>query len=257
MSQRPTGRPPRLLLASAASLAALAAIAPGVQARGALGIDVSRFDQTINWSRVANSGVKFAFVQASRGRIADCSVRPESCGADPFYALNYERARKHGIRVGPYHRAFVNGATIKKAKTDARAEADIFVAEVGRLHRGDLLPVLDLESPFRGTNSRRLTIWIRIWLRRVDKKLGPKPIIYTNITSWAATGDTAEFAKRGHRLWVAHWGVREPSVPAGNWGGHSWSFWQFTSDGHVAGVSGRVDRDRLRVRLRKVSVRRG
>jgi lysozyme len=244
----------RALLAACAPLALLAAPAPGNAAQG---IDVSRFQGTINWYGVsrAKADISFAFVQASRGSGSDCTVAPSDCGADPYYALNYKRARKHGIRVGAYHRAFVSGPTIKRAKADARAEADTFVAAVGRLHRKDLLPVLDLESPFSGTNPRRLRIWVRIWLRQVRKKLGPKPLIYTNRSSWSATGDTTEFAERGHRLWVANWHVRSPSVPAGNWAGQGWSVWQFASDARIRGISGRVDRDRLRVRFRKLSVK--
>ena len=219
------------------------------------GIDVSRFQGTINWSKVASSGIRFAFVQASRGSGDDCAVRSSECGADGYYDRNYERARSHGIRVGPDHRAFVQGNTIAKAKADARAEADVFVEEVGRLIRKDLRPALDVETPFRGVNERRLRIWIRVWLRRVDKKLGPKPIIYTNTTSWAATGDTTEFADNGHRLWVANWGVRSPSVPAGNWSGGGWSIWQFTNSGRVRGIAGRVDRNRLRVRFSRIAAK--
>ena len=36
-----------------------------------------------------------------------------------------------------------------------------------------------------------------------------------------------------------------PSVPADNWGGNGWTFWQWTSTGHVAGIAGNVDRDRF------------
>jgi GH25 family lysozyme M1 (1,4-beta-N-acetylmuramidase) len=55
---------------------------------------------------------------------------------------------------------------------------------------------------------------------------------------------------------VANWEVRAPSVPADNWGGRGWSIWQFTNSGRVAGISGRVDRNRLRVRFSRISVRR-
>jgi len=58
-------------------------------------------------------------------------------------------------------------------------------------------------------------------------------------------GDTQRFAQRGHKLWIAHWGVRRPTVPAGNWGGRGWTFWQWTSDGSVSGIQGRVDKDRF------------
>jgi GH25 family lysozyme M1 (1,4-beta-N-acetylmuramidase) len=35
-------------------------------------------------------------------------------------------------------------------------------------------------------------------------------------------------------------------VPAIEWAGNGWSFWQITSDGSVPGISGRVDLDRFR-----------
>jgi lysozyme len=46
-------------------------------------------------------------------------------------------------------------------------------------------------------------------------------------------------------LWVAHWttGVA-PIVPGANWGGDGWTFWQYTSDGVVPGITGRVDLNR-------------
>lgn len=36
-----------------------------------------------------------------------------------------------------------------------------------------------------------------------------------------------------HKIWLAHWGIDEPSLEC--------SMWQFTSDGDVSGIDGRVD----------------
>ena len=121
------------------------------------------------------------------------------------------------------------------------------------MRKKDLLPALDVESPFDGAGDVQIRVWIKTWLQRVKKKLGVKPIIYTNTTSWAETGDTTKFARKGHQLWVANWGVKSPSVPAGNWAKHGWSVWQYTSSGSVPGISGRVDMNRLGVRMRKIS----
>jgi len=91
----------------------------------------------------------------------------------------------------------------------------------------------------------------------VRKRLGKRPLIYTNRTSWAATGNTTQFARAGHRLWVAEWGVRKPTVlPALGWGGRGWSVWQYTSSGRVAGIAGRVDLNRAAVGLGKLTARR-
>jgi lysozyme len=243
------------LLAGIALIVGLAFAPTALAGERAVGIDVSRFQGSIDWTLVGETDVRFAFVQASRGSGEDCSVKPNRCGADRFYERNYLGARTAGIRVGAYHRAFVGGFGRREVKRDARAEADLFVSQVGSLARRDLLPVLDVESPFAGLDSRELRRWIRVWLERVRDELGEKPIIYTSVSNWQATGDTRKFARRGHRLWVAHWGVSEPSVPAADWDGQGWSVWQYTNEGSVQGIDGRVDLNRLRVSFRKIGVR--
>jgi GH25 family lysozyme M1 (1,4-beta-N-acetylmuramidase) len=196
-------------------------------------------------------------VQASRGNGYDCTVKPTSCGADAYYAANYANAKAAGIKVGAYHRAFASGSSRAGARADARTESDLFISQViagGGIQPGDLLPVLDVETPFTGLTAGRLRIWVKTWMKRVRKRLGQRPMIYTNATSWRATGNTGVFARAGHRLWVAHWGVSAPSVPAANWLGRGWSVWQVTSSGSIAGISGRVDLNRLRAGLGPITV---
>jgi lysozyme len=225
--------------------AAPAAAAP-VPTERVPGIDVSRFQEHIDWSKVAFDGIQFAFVQASRGDGTDCTVKPERCGADGFYDANYSGAKSYGIRVGPYHRAFVGGNGPTQVKADARAEARVFTASVGDLGGTDLRPALDMETPFANLNAFELRLWTRTWLRSVQRRLGVKPIIYTNVTSWNALGNPTWFAQHGYALWVANWDVLTPAVPAANWAGFSWRIWQHSSSGTVDGITGNVDLDWLR-----------
>jgi GH25 family lysozyme M1 (1,4-beta-N-acetylmuramidase) len=234
---------------------ALLGFAPAASAgTRAVGIDVSRFQGAITWPSVAGAGVRFAFVQASRGSGADCTVKPLQCGPDPYFATNRVGAETAGIRVGAYHRAFATGGTVADARADSLAEANVFLASVGSLQSGELIPVLDVEVPFTGMTSTTLRTWIRVWAKKVSKRLGRKPMIYTNASSWALTANTKEFAKAKYPLWVAEWGVPSPSVPASNWGGHGYSVWQYTSSGSVPGISGDVDMDRLGKGLAKITV---
>ena len=240
------------LLLFAAMLLSLAAPSSASAAR-LPGIDVSRFNGTINWTLVAGSGVRFAMIAASRGNGSDCAVKSDSCGADPNFLVNSTNARAAGVRVGAYHRAFVTGGSLAAALADARYEADIFIGSLGAFQPGDLLPALDVETPFVGVDAAGLRAWIRAFIVRVKKRTGVRPMIYTNASSWGATGNTPMFAKRSP-LWVAEWQVRRPSVPAGNWGGRGWTVWQHTSSGSVPGISGRVDLNWLGVAFRKISI---
>jgi lysozyme len=103
--------------------------------------------------------------------------------------------------------------------------------------------VLDLEQT-NGLAKRQLQAWVAAWLHRVYASIGVRAMIYTSPSFFAASvGDTTWFAKRGYYLWIAHWGVKTPDVPAKDWAGRSWSLWQWTDVGTVSGIDGNVDRD--------------
>jgi hypothetical protein len=72
-------------------------------------------------------------------------------------------------------------------------------------------------------------------------------MIYTSPNFWANyVGGSTWFATNGYRLlWLAHWTIGSPTVPAGDWAGFGWTFWQYTSNGSVPGIVGRVDLDRF------------
>ena len=125
------------------------------------------------------------------------------------------------------------------------AEADLFVS-VATPASGDLLPVLDLEVT-NGLSAANLTAWVQAWLGEVYAKTGVRAAIYVSPSFWSSSmANSTWFATNGYPvLWIAHWTTApQPTLPASNWGGHGWTFWQYTSSGTVPGISGRVDLDR-------------
>ena len=242
-------------LIAASLFVAMTASAQAAKRKPIKGIDVSRFQGHIGWNQVGKSKIRFAYVAASRGYGRDCTVVADECGRDPFFDRNYRKAKEAGLRVGAYHRAFAAGPDRGDAKLDARREANRFIAVVGKVRRNDLRPALDVEYPFRRLDEATLRVWIRTWVNRVEKKLNVKPIIYTNASSWAATGDTTWFADNGYPLWVANFEVPRPLVPARNWAGKGWTVWQYTSKGRARGIDGHVDRNRLKKGFGKLEPR--
>ncbi|MPZ69622.1 MAG: hypothetical protein GEU71_08840 [Actinobacteria bacterium] len=199
------------------------------------GIDVSHWQNDkgeIDWTQVAEAGYRFTFIKATE---RDTYV-------DPYYGANRTDANAAGLRIGAYHFARPNGSTDKQVRKDARGEANHFLA-TGAPAPGDLYPVLDFEADLGGLNARRLKIWVRTWLNRVEAGTGVKPLIYTSPNTWKTRiDDTDEFALEGYGLWVAHYTTaNNPMVFANNWGGNGWSFWQYTSAGSVPGIKGNVD----------------
>jgi hypothetical protein len=107
--------------------------------------------------------------------------------------------------------------------------------------------MLDLEDA-GGLSPVELQEWVKGYLGRIYERTGAHGMIYASPTFWKnAMGDTTWFAANGFAMvWVAHWTTGlVPTVPASNWGGYGWTFWQYTSSGSVPGISGRVDLDRF------------
>lgn len=192
------------------------------------GIDVSHWQETIDWAQVAASGQRFAFAKATEGRTY----------VDPMYASYKAGATANGVAFGAYHFARPDDTA-----DDAILEADHFV-DTAQLATGDLIPVLDIERT-GGLSQAEVTAWILAWLGRVTERLGVRPMVYTSPNGWAErTGDTTAVAEAGYTvLWVAHWGVESPTLPAEDWGGYGWTFWQYTDCGTVPGIEGCVDLD--------------
>jgi len=194
------------------------------------GIDVSYHQGSIDWGRVAAAGKRFAFLRASAGTLT----------ADTAYSTYRAGARAAGLTVGSYH--FANPDT---APNDAGNEAAWFLNHA-TIASGDLLPVLDFEVT-NGLGTSALVTWAQTWLTDVEQATGVKPLIYTTASFWSsAMGDTDWFARNGYRLWIAHWTTAaQPNVPASDWAGQGWAFWQHSSTGSVPGITGAVDLDRF------------
>jgi GH25 family lysozyme M1 (1,4-beta-N-acetylmuramidase) len=204
--------------------------------------------QTItSWTSVAASGIQFAFIRSSYG-----SGPP----ADTRYAAHRAGAKAAGLKVGAYHFAYPN-CTIPHYANDpvaaGAAEADWFMTAANP-QIGELLPVLDIEGG--GLNSvtscpHAVTVseaqqFVRAFYNEVFYKTGLRTIIYTSPSTWSSgLGNWTVPAAAGEPLWLAHWYTANPIVPASNWGGKGWIFWQHTDLGSVPGISGRVDRDRF------------
>ncbi len=225
-----------LLRALVLALATLA-LAGGAQAQPSLlsGIDVSNWQHQIDWLAVAGTGQSFVFAKATEG----------TTFTDVTFALNRSGATGIGLRFGAYHFARPSGSSDAAVVGSAIAQAEYFLS-VAEPRRGELLPVLDLEST-GGLPVARLSLWTQTWLGHVFARTGIRPMVYVSPSFWKErVGDSPVVAAAGHRLWIAHWTKAAlPILPGASWGGLGWSFWQWSNCQRLAGIVGCVDGDRL------------
>jgi lysozyme len=200
----------------AAPFAADAFVDCGV-ARHVLGIDVSSYQGPIDWKRVRRAGIGFAFARVSDGLDV----------VDERFAANFVGMRRAGIRRGAYQHF--------RASVDPKRQADLLVRSVLRLGRPDLPLVADVETD-DGMSADDVRARLRVWLRRIERRTGRRPIVYTSPAMSGTLGD----AFGAYHLWVAHYEVDCPKLPDG-W--KRWRFWQRSSVGKVDGIKGNVDLD--------------
>jgi GH25 family lysozyme M1 (1,4-beta-N-acetylmuramidase) len=229
-------RPLRAFLALAAAVAAVLSAPSGAAAASyAKGLDVSHYQGAIDWIQVAGGGYSFLFAKATEGTTL----------IDPTYAINRAGSNSLGLPLGAYHFGRPGGSGAAGIVANAIAQADFFVG-TAQPAAGDLPPVLDLETN-GGLATAGLIQWTQAWLDEVQARTGVGAAVYVSPNFWKTSlGDTTTIAGDGHPLWIAHWTKNAaPTVPALNWSGFGWTFWQWTDCSTVPGIAHCVDGDRL------------
>lgn len=179
------------------------------------GIDVSRYQGTIDWAKVAEQDVDFVFIKATEGKTF----------RDSQFFCNWDALRQVGIRRGAYH--------FFRPKTSPEAQAEQFVFMVNH-EQGDLPPVLDIEL-LDGVPPEQLVISLKIWLDIVESSFRVKPILYTNMNFY---NDYLAGHFEEYPLWIARYNrFFTPSLSGKN----QWDFWQYGNKGKIAGIDGDVD----------------
>ena len=190
------------------------------------GIDVSHWQNSIDWEQVANDGKIFAW----------CKATESTNFIDPEFLNNASNGTAAGVVIGAYHFAHPD-------ENSAIDEANYFLSIASDyINVGFLPPALDLENR-SGVDlqsimtSEELTAWVMEWLQTVENQTGIKPIIYTNSSFANFLG--SQVSQYG--LWIAD-PDDDPSDPPNNLGvWNNWLFKQYSWTGVVSGISQEVD----------------
>ena len=189
---------------------------------GIQGIDVSYAQARVDWHRVRAAGVQFAYIRQGY-----------RLKTDTMWRVHAGDAKEAGFPVGAYHFAYVD--------QDPHDEVSRFIDDGGIDAPGLVLrPVLDLETRNDAPASLVLA-WARGWLEELASRCDVLPMLYTGPAFWMGLGPEAKLSSwQEYPLWIAHYGVSHPTVPA-PWRGYS--VWQYSGSGTVDGVTGKVDRN--------------
>jgi lysozyme len=192
------------------------------------GVDVHADKGDVDWEKVRAAGCEFAIVKATEGQ----GFRDAR-----FTKARWSAMKSAGIVRGAYH--FARPST---GSSDPVGEARDFLAAVdavGGLRSGDLPLALDLEATTLG--PRDTFAWVRRFVRAIKRATGRAPLLYTSPSFWVdRVGNSPD--NLDCPLWIAHYGVHSPTVPRA-W--DTYTVWQHSDKGSVAGVAGNVDVNRM------------
>lgn len=182
------------------------------------GIDVSSYNGRINWPKVAQDTVTFAYIRSTMG--VD--------GRDKRWRENYHNARLAGMRIGAYH--------YFRHQEDGEAQARNLLSAIKGRHL-DMPLAIDIEDPDSGP-PRNIDTIVR-QLHRMMAYLharGYRIVLYTNKKGWRRYLQ-GRVAPAPYELWLCSFntsvgGVHDQPV-----------LWQHSHQGSVRGISGDVDLD--------------
>jgi len=230
-----------LSIVAAVTLLAVAGARANNTTRSLLGVDVSHYDGSINWTSVYGDGVRYAFAKATENNNF----------IDADFSGNMSRGKAAGVKMGAYH--FAHADT-----TCPSVQANYFWAKAGSQMITDgksIMPMVDFET-FNGVacSEGTYTTWFNDFNIDLDAKTTAtiRSVIYVSacsachLTSAIKLGaDIACY--NGQNLYTGNpWSTCCSCSAA--WGSSScnnntWTYWQVSDTGSITGIPVGCDLD--------------
>lgn len=176
------------------------------------GVDVSNYQGVIDWDKLEEQNVSFAFIKATEG----------SGHTDESVRRNLEGAAGTHIMKSAYHFFSFDSA--------GETQAANYIAAVG-VDEIDMPPVVDIEyyadkKQHKPTREETSAI-LRPLLEELEEHYGTKPMIYTTLPVYLryVRGEFSDYP-----LWIRSVNF-EPDFM-------DWKFWQYSDRGELYGYNG-------------------
>lgn len=178
------------------------------------GIDVSHYQGEIDWKKMQEQNLDFAYIKATEG----------SSYVDEYFSDNWQKTGQTKLYIGAYHFFSFDSA--------AESQADLYIETVGELS-GKLAPVVDIEyygnkesnPPATEETVKKLKKLLVI----LEEHYKVKPIIYTTYKVYNKYIKD-EFTQ--YPLWIRNV-YYPPDIDIGRW-----TFWQYTDTAVLDGYDG-------------------
>lgn len=189
------------------------------------GIDVSTYQEKIDWKKVADDDVEYAFIRLGIRGYTEGEIKK-----DDAFEYNIKEALKNNIETGVYF--FSQATSVEEAKEEAE-----FVLDELEPYNITYPVVLDVEAVSAdNARTKDLTKEERteyaVAFCEMIKNAGYTPMIYGNLKSFMLLLDIEQL--EDYDKWLAAYGT-EIYFP------YDFKIWQYTDKGKVSGINTEVD----------------
>ena len=179
-------------------------------------VDISEFQQSINFNKMKNDGIKAVIIRAGYGR--------ESSQKDSMFESHYRNAKAAGLKIGAYWYSYAD--SVSDAEKEARACLECIKGK-----SLDMPVYYDLEDhSMVKLGKTRLTAIAERFCETI-KKSKYRAGVYANL-NWFNNYLDYDKLKRRYSIWLAQYNnVNELNC----------DIWQNSSTGRVSGYNDRLD----------------
>lgn len=175
-----------------------------------IGIDISKWNGGIDFTKVKKAGIDFVIIRAGFG----------VNGIDRLFKANYNAAREAGLKIGVYWYSYA------KTKAELQNEISAFLNAIKGMQFE--MPVYwDIEEKWVINN-------INYVIPTVCNALENAGYFAGYYTSASVNASVSDENKKRFTSWIAHWGKKAGTYKPMH---------QYSSTGEISGINGNVDLD--------------
>ncbi len=193
--------------------------------KGILGIDVSKWNGSIDWNAVKASGVNFVIIR--------CGYRGSSTGVlveDPTFRTNIQGAQAAGLKVGLY---FFTQA-VNEVEAVEEASMCLSLAQGYSISYPIFIDVeftVNKNGRADGLDRATRSAVARAFCETINNG-GYAGGVYSSKSWYGYSLDMSVIG--GYKIWLAHYTSQT------DYSGH-YDIWQYSSKGSISGIKGNVD----------------
>lgn len=182
------------------------------------GIDISEFQSNINYDKLKADGIEFVIIRCGYGK--------NESQKDALFEQHYANCKRVGLKVGAYLYSYAN------TEEGARLEAENCLKFI-QGKKFDLPIFYDVEDDKTTGTADKYTItkMCQIFCDRIIAA-GYQAGVYASLYWFTDKMYVEELEK--YNIWLAQWNDKITA-------NFRVDIWQYTSDGHIEAIGGRVD----------------